>query len=373
VEQAPAPEGAPEQLRNRGAWWPWVAAHAAGALLGCLLGALTPAWSNIPAIAMFSLLAISIFQDIVLARFIPGMDRGKWSLITILGGSLAAIIALISSSFSHPYFVARSDGTYYAADSSLIWSSALAMGIMAVPAGAIIGLFQFDLLRSYMKPTSNKPRPRATWIWTSVVGWALGLAAASLVANGLNSRAFQVPGPSIDVQGLLISLIGFVLGMTIIGAVTGIALARLVREGVLQSSSVKSDSIPTEFVRKDMALFYVTAVAIGGLFLCGGYVSAVESFNWPQSYEGPGVGSTWPPPSEFFLGARVIAVSMTAINIAYLLFISVFSIRGLRRPQFVAERPWRRHWSIVMPATVALIFINLFAVLAWLAEYSVDD
>ncbi len=203
-------------------WWRWTVATATGELLGFAVPAAVGALAvtglaglpTVPrALATLALVALAgvvegaalgLAQWLVLRRALPPSAACAWALPTALAAGLAYILGFAPSTLD---------------DLGAPTPAVIAAWVLvAVPLLLSIGLAQWTALRRYV--------PRAgQWVAANALGWLLGLpftfAGIALVPDGSPIAAYIAAG----------AVSGWLMGAAV-GAVTGLALVRLLRAGL---------------------------------------------------------------------------------------------------------------------------------------------
>jgi hypothetical protein len=215
-------------------WLRWVAANAAGELVGlggtALLAALlftrmggdassvpatlTGAALVVAAGALVEGMAVGGAQWVVLRRALPGLSGRRWMGMTALGAGVAWALGMVPSTLMS----IASDGPQSAAppaepSEAVVYALAALMGLAL---GPVLGLPQWLALRRHVAHAG-------WWIAANALAWALGMpiifAGVSLVVDGHGPLAARAGGAA----GTL------ALAGAVVGAVHGLFLLRLLR------------------------------------------------------------------------------------------------------------------------------------------------
>jgi hypothetical protein len=200
-------------------WWRWTLATAVGEFVGFAVPAavgpiavralvgLAPLPRTLATLALLALAgvvegaALGYTQWLILRRALPAIAARAWVLPTAVAAGVAYVLGLLPSAISDL-------GASFAA---ILPASVLAAFLLLVS----IGFAQWLTLRHHVPRT-------AWWILANAAAWVAGLtvpiAAVALVPDGGPTLAYIAAG--------VVS--GWVMGLAV-GAITGVALARLVR------------------------------------------------------------------------------------------------------------------------------------------------
>lgn len=208
-----------QALRGYPLWWRWTLATAAGELVGFAVPAavgpvavralvgLSPVPRALATLALLALAgaiegtALGYAQWLILWRALPAIAPRAWVLPTAVAAGIAYLLGLLPSTLSD---LSASFGT-------ILPASVLAAFLLLVS----IGFAQWLTLRHHV--------PRAGWwVLANAAAWVAGLtvpiAAVALVPDGSPTLAYIAAGV----------LSGWLMGL-VVGAITGVALVRLVR------------------------------------------------------------------------------------------------------------------------------------------------
>jgi hypothetical protein len=230
------PRAATHPLPGWGLWAAWIIATTYGTVASLLIFALTPGTSEtislLPRIVIIAMI-IGLAQWPVLYRYRPALRPRQWLGANVLGGIAGffvgwASVDLVSAAL---YTIASPDGGARPT-ADLITAAASGAAV-----GTILALAQWLALRPYLRGAGR-------WIYAGAAAWAWAGAATIIIQNSLwsppipatvqylkpnqtfvetLSRAMGLPDYII-----FIVIVGLASGF-LLGAITGLALAALVR------------------------------------------------------------------------------------------------------------------------------------------------
>jgi hypothetical protein len=190
-------------------WLRWVLYTAAGYLIYAGLSLLVTIYVPgalllSPIVTALGLLAIALLQWLVLRRYILRLGWVGWVVATVLGqfvGSLISVVALLGPILFDAFsgLVDALGGAFF--QLVLVFATGLVLG-------AVVGAAQWLVLRRHV-------RGAAWWI------------PASALAGALAALVGQTPGVTLGLTGVAAVLMIRLIGALIIGAITGMALVRL--------------------------------------------------------------------------------------------------------------------------------------------------
>lgn len=202
-------------------WWRWLTAMVVGKLVGLIVaaavvGVVVSSFFGIPsvpaAIAIVVVMffaglgegaAVGLAQAIVLRRTIAGVHVWSWTTMTALGAAIAWGLGMGTNVWALEGY-----------GSDLQTFATLVIGGLGL--GALVGAAQWTVLRRHA--------PHAgIWITANALAWV----AATLVAWA--GATLVGPDQPPQVLGAVAALTGLATGI-VVGGITGIALARVVRE-----------------------------------------------------------------------------------------------------------------------------------------------
>jgi len=208
-------------------WWRWVLACAGGEIIGIGLAAALagsmfylvgePVSISQKILVVTTMLIagviegsiLGLFQWNVLRRVFEEVPRRRWVFATVL----AAVTGWLIGSLPSVVFAG------YASEASLSESTSPWMNILVgigagILLGAIMGLFQQNVLKDYAEKTEN-------WILANSLGWGAGIVWIFIAAS------IPTESTSVFVMALL-GIAGGLLAGFFMGAITGYFLMRLV-------------------------------------------------------------------------------------------------------------------------------------------------
>lgn len=152
---------------------------------------------------------LSLFQWHILVKRISSIPRKEWMLYTIMVAVLGWVIGMTPSLF----FVtedADPQGVPVEPDPVIYYMMSIILGICL---GALFGLFQWFVLKKYVKKASR-------WILANMMGWTLGMFFIFLFAS--------IPDENSSLPFIILSgAIGGILAGVSVGIVTGRTLLSL--------------------------------------------------------------------------------------------------------------------------------------------------